>query len=68
MYVPSRSAIVNDGGAISMVATQWLVGMLCFLICTVSGAERLKDAVRTYRWFKDGEMISNEHIELLLLL
>ena len=43
----------------SSVATQ-TVGSMYSLACTVTGAERLTDAMVTYQWLKNGDILSDE--------
>ena len=48
----------------SSVATP-VVGSMYSLTCTVTGAERLTDAMVTYQWFKNGAEVSGQTMATL---
>ena len=59
IYYPDPPVAVRvDTG----VATP-MAGSMYSLTCTVTGAERLTDSTRTYQWFKDGVMVSDQTME-----
>ena len=56
---PSITAFVSESGVTP------IIGIIYSLTCTVSGVERLTNATITYRWLKDGGLLSNQTNETL---
>ena len=73
MYIvtidPAHLSYVSPDPAISVsvdvgVATP-TVGAMYFLICTVTGAERLTGSTITHKWFKDDALVADQTMETL---
>ena len=56
---PTVAVTVSAGVATPMA------GSMYSLTCSVTGTERLTDSTTNYQWFKNGEVVSGETMEIL---